>query len=141
MVCVTSVNSTLCRGGRTTTPLVLVYSALQCEVHTPNIAGCVVTHRCGTYLVCSAHYTFYSVYSQEWVSLFVCEWQAFKPRGEPRWFKACLAYISNKPRYDYSPSGLYYDIKQHVSMDTTVPMVYGSYTLEYNCMPYATTTV
>ena len=30
-------------------------------------------------------------------------------------------------------SGLYYDVKQFVSMDTTVPTVYGSYILEYNC--------
>ena len=26
-----------------------------------------------------------------------------------------------------------YNVKQLVSMDTTVPVVYGSYTLEYNC--------
>ena len=33
----------------------------------------------------------------------------------------------------YSVRGLYYDIKQLVSMDIAVPVVYGSYTLEYNC--------
>ena len=30
-------------------------------------------------------------------------------------------------------SSLYYDVQQLVSMDTTVPLVYGSYTLEHSC--------
>ena len=30
--------------------------------------------------------------------------------------------------------GLYYDVKQLVSMDTTMPVVYGSYTLEYSAL-------
>ena len=53
----------------------------------------------------------------------------FKPRGEAEWFKrAPRAY--NSIKHDkailYIVSGLYYDVKQLVSMDTTVPVVYGS---------------
>ena len=66
----------------------------------------------------------------------------FKPQGEAEWFKrAPQAYNSINHDKAIVVSGLYYDVKQLVSMDTTVPVVYGSYTLEYNCHILATATV
>ena len=56
----------------------------------------------------------------------MCKRRAFKPLGEAESFKVCLE------RTIQINHGLYYDIKQLVSMDTTVTVVYGSYTLEYN---------
>ena len=50
------------------------------------------------------------------------------------------AYNSNKPRKGYSLSGLYYDIKKLVSMDTTVP-VRDIWQSTYNCHIYTTTIV
>ena len=39
----------------------------------------------------------------------------------------------DKAIYIYSISGFYYDVKQFISMDATVPVAYGSYNLECNC--------
>ena len=58
----------------------------------------------------------------------------FKPRGEAEWFKHTpRAYNSINHDKAISVSGLYYDVKQLVPMDTPVPVVYDSYILEYNC--------
>ena len=58
--------------------------------------------------------------------LILCVWAAGNLRI------AAHAYFRG-PFHMGSLSGLYYDIKHLVSVDTTAPMVYGSYTLEYNC--------
>ena len=54
------------------------------------------------------------------------ERQAFKPQSEAEWFKVRLQrtiQINHDKTIDSSLNGLYYDIKQLVSMDTTVPVV------------------
>ena len=42
-----------------------------------------------------------------------------------------LSPIASFASHYYRVSGLYYDVKLLVSMDTTLPVVYGSYTLDY----------
>ena len=52
-----------------------------------------------------------------------------KPQGKSEWFKAHLERTIQINHDKASLSGLCYHVKQLVSTDTTVPMIYGSYTL------------
>ena len=82
------------------------------------------------YNVVSSHETSYS-YTIALSGLFelYARGGCLNHEAKPSDLNACLERTIHDKAIDYSVSGLYYDVKQLVSMDTTVPVVYGSYTL------------